>query len=382
MKRMMIVLALCALLPVQALAAQISMTQMEQQNDSSLVVFSVGDELAAPGEAPDALQMALSAQIEARFQPQKAMTASTRGSVVQEGSLYQDENAASMALIWRGEQIDGTEGCSAMGLTVNLNTGEEIFLEQLFADPDAAFARMEEIIADDVLDGMSDYMEYADLLPMPREQYSFDAYGLTVYWPEDRYRWFDGTCGSVTFYWYELADFIAEGSPVYALAHPDVPYHPGAIETACLGGEMTPMLRLELGVLLGDAARDYRLADPDYTTDALVYPLERVRGFSLEIPKYAQTQEEMTPISAIRASRISLCGLLTTGKTTDLEILSLLGEPAKEIVYDEDDAFDAMLEPGISLLYEISGRVLQLHVDEAGVLSCVILRGAMPESLY
>lgn len=41
-----------------------------------------------------------------------------------------------------------------------------------------------------------------------------------------------------------------------------------------------------------------------------------------------------------------------------------------------------MLPPGRSLLYEISGRVLQMHFDEDGVLACVILRSAMPEGLY
>ena len=53
-----------------------------------------------------------------------------------------------------------------------------------------------------------------------------------------------------------------------------------------------------------------------------------------------------------------------------------------EIVLDEDDALDAMLEPGTSLLYAVSGRVLQAHVGEDGVLSCLILRDAMPERLY
>ena len=77
-----------------------------------------------------------------------------------------------------------------------------------------------------------------------------------------------------------------------------------------------------------------------------------------------------------------MAGLLTTGKTTDTEVLALLGEPAREQAYDEDAAFDAMLAPGRSLLYEISGRVLQMHFDEDGVLACVILRSAMPEGLY
>ena len=126
----------------------------------------------------------------------------------------------------------------------------------------------------------------------------------------------------------------------------------------------------------------YTLADPDYTTDALVYPFERVRGLAVEIPKYAETPEEDTPVSAIRASRISFGGLLTTGKTTDAEALQLMGEPAMEIVYDEDAAFDAILQPGKSFYFNVEGRALQLHFDESGVLACVIIRKAMPESLY
>ena len=41
-----------------------------------------------------------------------------------------------------------------------------------------------------------------------------------------------------------------------------------------------------------------------------------------------------------------------------------------------------MLEAGESLFFELSGRILQAHVNENGVLSCLILRDAMPEDLY
>ena len=375
------------LLPACAQAAQIVLAvQEDEAGGSRLAVFSAAADTidTVPGQEtqPDAVMMAIDAQIEARFAQQKAQVAVNRGTVMQTGSVWQDGKTASMALTWQGEQADGSDGCASMGLTVNLKTGEEILLSQLFSDWDGAQAAMETIITDDVLDGMSDYMEYAELLPMPTDNYAFDDFGLTVYWPEDRYRYFDGTSGSVTFYWHELADFIGEESPVYALAHPDVPYSTSEIEALCMSGSVTRMQTPELGEKLGDVAVWYRMADPDYTTDALVYPLERMRGFAVEIPKYAETEEDETPISAIRASRVSMAGLLTTGKTTDTEVLALLGEPAREQAYDEDAAFDAMLPPGRSLLYEISGRVLQMHFDEDGVLACVILRSAMPEGLY
>ena len=387
MRRILAAMMAALLLPACAQAAQIVMAvQEDEAGGSRLAVFSAAADTidTVPGQEtqPDAVMMAIDAQIEARFAQQKAQVAVNRGTVMQTGSVWQDGKTASMALTWQGEQADGSDGCASMGLTVNLKTGEEILLSQLFSDWDGAQAAMETIITDDVLDGMSDYMEYAELLPMPTDNYAFDDFGLTVYWPEDRYRYFDGTSGSVTFYWHELADFIGEESPVCALAHPDVLYNASEIEALCMSGSVTRMQTPELGEKLGDVAVWYRLADPDYTTDALVYPLERMRGYAVEIPKYAETEEDETPISAIRASRVSMAGLLTTGKTTDTEVLALLGEPAREQAYDEDAAFDAMLPPGRSLLYEISGRVLQMHFDEDGVLACVILRSAMPEGLY
>ena len=387
MRRILAAMMAALLLPACAQAAQIVMAvQEDEAGGSRLAVFSAAADTidTVPGQEtqPDAVMMAIDAQIEARFAQQKAQVAVNRGTVMQTGSVWQDGKTASMALTWQGEQADGSDGCASMGLTVNLKTGEEILLPQLFSDWDGALAAMETIITDDVLDGMSDYMEYAELLPMPTDNYAFDDFGLTVYWPEDRYRYFDGTSGSVTFYWHELSDFIDDASPVYALAHPDVPYSTSEIEALCMSGSVTRMQTPELGEKLGDVAVWYRLADPDYTTDALVYPLERMRGYAVEIPKYAETEEDETPISAIRASRVSMAGLLTTGKTTDTEVLALLGEPAREQAYDEDAAFDAMLPPGRSLLYEISGRVLQTHFDEDGVLACVILRSAMPEGLY
>ncbi len=387
MRKLIAALVLALAVPACASALEIRMTEIaDQASGSTIAMFSAEADTidVEPGKEtqPDPIQMAITAKIEARFAQLKAFAAMNRGSICQAGSLWQDNGVASMGLVWQGEQADGSHGCTASGLTVNLETGEEILLEQLFADADGALAEMERIIVDDVLDSMSDYMEYAELLPMPTDNFCVNERGLTVYWPEERYRYFDGTSGSVTFYWHELADYIGQASPVYALAHPDTVYGRSEIQTLCFSGELGMIHELELGNPLGFFAEKNRLADPDYTTDALVYPLERERGYAVEIPKYAETPEEETPISAIRASRISFADLLTTGKTTDVDAMKLLGDPAKTVSLDEDAAFDAMLEPGESLYYEIEGNVLQLHFNEDGVLSCVILRDAMPESLY
>ena len=76
----------------------------------------------------------------------------------------------------------------------------------------------------------------------------------------------------------------------------------------------------------------------------------------------------------------------SVGSTTLLgtkdELIERLGEPKETRSYDADSAADRMLEAGESLFFELSGRILQAHVNENGVLSCLILRDAMPEDLY
>lgn len=383
MKRLLAALGLALMIPACALAVEIK-TETLLEGGSQLFVFSTAQEVPqnAPGKQTplDPVQMAIDMQIAVRFEQEKAKIAAGRAAVRQDGTLYQDGKIASMARTWQGEQANGREGSSAAALTVSLETGMEIYLDELFADYEGAVAAMEAIITDDVLSSMSDYMEYADLLPMPTDCYAITEQGLTIYWPEDRYRYFDGEAGSITFLWHELADYIGEDSPVYALSRPQ-PVDVSGLRTAMVFGMFDGYMQPRLFLELGKARNVERLGDPDYTTDAWVYPVERLRGFAVEIPKYSETDEDETPISAIRASNIAICGLMT-GKTTPEELYAIFGEPAMTMAYDEDAAADALLEPGESLFFEEMDNVLQAHFDENGVLSCLILRSALPESLY
>lgn len=292
---------------------------------------------------------------------------------------YTDGELASLAIVWEGEQPDGSQGSRPYSLTLNLATGEEIAtLDALFADPEAAVAAMEAIVQRDYLDGMNTYIEVAELLPLPRDCFSFDEVGLTVYYGDDRYRTLDGKNGYVTFYWHEVSPYIGEDSPVYALSRSQAADAQAIRSAQTYFGEHR---LLGLNEPLGKAMTAYGLTgEPDYTSNAILYPLEapELRGCSVEIPKYAETEPEDTPISAVRHSRVSWHGL-TTGVTTREEIVGLLGEPEKTLSYDEDDAADMMLEMGESLLYACGEFALEAHLDENGVLSCLILRAQMPE---
>lgn len=379
MKKLLAAIALLLLVPAMGLA-QIEMTELsDHASGSTLVAFTA----AQDGVLPDMTRMALEMQIEARFAQSAAQAALSRTgvSIKQRGWLYQDDGLVSMALLWQGDHADGSEGCTAAALTVSLETGMELYLDELFDEPDAAIADMEAIIERDVLAQMNAYMEHDDLLPMPRSSFYADETGLTVFWPQERYSTFDGTCGYVTFYWHEMAEYIGESSPVYALSRPQAA-DAQAVRSAA--GHFGAHELLGVGQPLGAALDAYGLTDePDYTTDSILYPVDdpALRGMSVEIPKYAETAPQDTPISAVRHSRVSWHGL-TTGLNTRDEIIALLGEPDMMLIYDEDRAYDMLLEPGESLVYTCERLVLEAHLDEEGVLDCLILRDAMPETLY
>ena len=394
MKRWIVVLLAAMTLPLCAWAEQmaeeipvaltlsVTQTQTAAGTLEAVTVQPNMEEALTPEEQAAAQELADSVNVRlgARLMTQEAERASRRAGagIEQHAAVYQDGRLASVALTWEGTQADGLEGYRVLTATLDLATGEEIALETLFDDAEGAIGAMEAIVERDVMDAMSDYMEYADLLPMPTESYAVDARGLTVYWPQERYRYFSGEAGSVTFYWYELADYIGEESAVAALSRPQKA-DAQAIAEAFGAGGFGDALPPALGEPLA-RFESLGLGDPDNTTNACVYPLGW-RGWSVEIPKYAETTEEETPVSAIRAARISFHGL-TTGRTDRDETVALLGDPVAEKAYDEEHASDMLLEPGESLFFSIGGRLLQAHFDEEGVLACLILREGDAEGLY
>ena len=383
--------ALLLLLPALALGEgaaavmRIDITQMGAGDSRVLMLFAQADEQA--DEAALEAVAAVNALIEERFAQSRAGTvfaqASERGStaIAQEGFDYQDGRVASIGVIWQGRQADGTDGCSAFSLAIDLATGEELTFADLFSDADAAAQAMEEILSRDVLPELSDYMAYADLLPVPRDCFWFDESGFTVGYSDERYRYFSGRSGTVHFAWHELAELIPEESPLYALSRPQEE-DAQAIRALLSEGRFGVGIPYGVGDRLGDALEALTLlADPDYARDSglggsfrlYLFEESELRGFPLETPLYADTAERETPISGVRATRVSWHGL-TTGKSTREEIVSLLGEPDRTVVYDAGGARDAMIVPGESLIYAGESGTLYAHVDEEGVLAMLAIR--------
>ena len=146
MKRIWAAWALLCVLPVWACAAKIEMNL--EMNGGKMVVFDAVADLpeSAPGkEAPvDPVLMAIDMQIAVRFEPEQAEKEISReGSRLwQAGDVYQDGRVASMWRSWKGE-LDSVQSNHHAALTVNLETGTEIYLDEVLTDYEDAIAGME-----------------------------------------------------------------------------------------------------------------------------------------------------------------------------------------------------------------------------------------------
>ena len=166
MKRLTaILMALSLAFPAWAAAELDVNMEQKEENGQTLTVFSAAEAgaaetTAAPEETPDPAIATANALIEARFEQAKAaqLTQRAGAEIIQSGETHTLGNVASLVLRWNGTQPDGTAGSAVRALVLDRTTGEEIRLEQLFDDADAAIGAMERIIEDDVLPELSDYM--------------------------------------------------------------------------------------------------------------------------------------------------------------------------------------------------------------------------------
>ncbi len=354
----------------------------QQDGGNQIVLFKVSPGGTVTPEAAAAVQEQLDHCFEQSDALKRYARVLGRGGetvIFEQGMLYACDRFISMLLVRDGQQADGSNGSLPRSLCIHPETAQPIQLMDLFVSPDDARARLSEMIEQDIIPTLSDYLEFSDLLPVPENCFYLDADGLTIYYDDQHYRTLSGSCGAVSFAWYEIEDLIRPDGPAGGMidAAPDA----AALRADISEGFFGSQFPVHLGDRLGDVLNAYpELNDPDFTRDTKVYQFETaaLRGFSVEIPKYAFTKDMDTPVSAIRSSRISFHGL-KTGWSGKEEIVTLLGEPESQIVYDEQMAEDMMTVPGISLIYRIGKTILEVHLDEEQLLDALILRSELPE---
>lgn len=377
----MLLLALALSLASLSALAEIRVDVKEETAGNSRmsypVVSGIEDEIVQ-GKINTAIETGLSLEstrLTMKRIVERGGEAEGEATLLMDTAVYQKGDVLSVAVSRRGEQVDGSLGDSVTAMVFDLKTGDRIPLEALFADPQASLGAMEGIIETEIGGSLNAYMENAKITPMPRDNYSIDALGVTVYYPASQYSMVSGSAGACQFYFYELEDGLSELGKTLSAAEETADAAKGIRDAVSAGAFPNWVADVKLGEPIGTYMKEYtQLTDPDYTLESRVYLFEepQLRGMSLETWLYAECEEEEAPLTAIRAARIDLFGI-RPGISTLAECEKLLGAPDGRATLDENDAVDLMLEPGDSLFYVSGENTLEIHADQQGVVSCLIL---------
>lgn len=377
----MLLLALALSLASLSALAEIRVDVKEETAGNSRmsypVVSGIEDEIVQ-GKINTAIETGLSLEstrLTMKRIVERGGEAEGEATLLMDTAVYQKGDVLSVAVSRRGEQADGSLGDSVTAMVFDLKTGDRIPLEALFADPQASLGAMEGIIETEIGGSLNAYMENAKITPMPRDNYSIDALGVTVYYPASQYSMVSGSAGACQFYFYELEDGLSELGKTLSAAEETADAAKGIRDAVSAGAFPNWVADVKLGEPIGTYMKEYtQLTDPDYTLESRVYLFEepQLRGMSLETWLYAECEEEEAPLTAIRAARIDLFGI-RPGISTLAECEKLLGAPDGRATLDENDAVDLMLEPGDSLFYVSGENTLEIHADQQGVVSCLIL---------
>ena len=286
-------------------------------------------------------------------------------------------------------------------INVNLFTGEEITLADLFTDAEAAAAFIETYLDEQVAPDLSAHLAAGSLTPIP-ETFTLSPTGLTLYYDIDSFRTLSDKAGTVTILWSELREYLLldEGSPLYDLR---VARHTGQISYDASTGEILfdprdvsstdpviddpEYIRSSLadnGGFLGIPAaigqpmqelidRYALLTDPDIYEGGRMIALEDGAFRQVYILTDALTEAfDQSVVQGIRADRLNFHGLCTGVTTIDMW-REALGQPETTLAVDEARAESWRIVPGTSDYYTFGDYRLRLHADEEGVLRSVFL---------
>lgn len=278
-----------------------------------------------------------------------------------------------------GIMENGRSGQSYTGMAFDLATGEPLELTALFSDVDGAVAYMEATLEGAYMDELSSYLAYAMVTPLPVENFSMDADGITFYYPADQFSLLSGYCGAVQFNYDELAAYLktdADSLPAkmgilpQTLTDAEIKTK---IEQAAADGTL-PHVRATLGEPMPGLIAKYRLLrQPDQYPGGKYYQLEAPMFRQVLVLSDALTSGyENSVVEGILSFRTDLYGLQTGVATRD-RWLAVLGQPQSTVAFDEDLAYDYGLPVGTADYYTIGERQLLMYADEADTLYAVRL---------
>lgn len=284
----------------------------------------------------------------------------------------------SVLISAEGKMLRGRPGQKSYAMMFDTRTGERIALSDLFADPEAGAARLEELLDTEVSAIVSTYMENDQLLPLPADNFTVLHDALLLCYDADQLSFLSGDSGAVSFRLYELEDVLDMGEGgVPARLQTEAPEDVKAAVAASVEAGKLPGLSLRpdadvsLHASFDAAAEKLRCTiDAGAYPGGLIYETEDafLRGACL------LTDENGEKITGLLSGRLDFYGI-STGVTTQAKWREVLGDPDITELVDRETAEAYRVSPGENDVYAFEGgNSLTLNADENGVLRFVILR--------
>ncbi len=273
-----------------------------------------------------------------------------------------------------GKMTTGRQGHQYTALCYNLQTGERLTLDDLFTDANEATVLMEAIAEPSLQKSLSEYVEKADILPLPVDSFGIDAYGITFYYDSDQFALLDGTSGACQFFFSELAGqwrteeesipsmlgFETTVSTVIDVDALQAVVEAGAVDT----------FPVQIGTLVTDITSEYALLrTPDQ------FPMGCYLTFSDAIMREVRLITDLlsdgqSVVEGIQWQRGALEGLVIN-LTTREAWQEALGNPTRTIDVEESLSYDYDLPVGHMDIYVYGDHELRLHANEEGVLVAI-----------
>ncbi|MBE0601236.1 MAG: hypothetical protein IH607_05560 [Firmicutes bacterium] len=295
-------------------------------------------------------------------------------------TAYLQDMLFSVVISAKGMMENLRSGHSYTALAYDLQTGERLTLSAFFSDPAAAQSWMEEQLLQTLADELSNYLIYAELTPLPADQFSFDQNGVTFYYPFQQFSLLSEYSGSVQFQFGELQDFmIRDKGSVPARLGAVLPQYADTemkaqIEAVVTRGTL-PYVPVQLGDSIPELIARYRLSrTPDQFPGGRYFQFEDAAFRQVFILSDALTSGyEASAAEGILAMRMNLFGI-QTGITEQSRWRDILGEPSNTVPFDSYLAADYGVAVGTADYYSIGGRQLVLYADANGLLYAVQLK--------
>lgn len=282
---------------------------------------------------------------------------------------YLNDEVFSTVISAKGKLPKTRNGHEYTALSYNLKTGERLTLSDLFANADAAVAKMEEAAVASLAEELNGYMEYSQITPLPTDAFTLDEHGITFWYPADQFSLVSGWSGACQFWYEELEGLWAEEAmPALSAAEQKV-----AIEQSVSSGKL-PHVPVQMGQNMQEIADQYRLLrTPDEFPGGRYFLMEHPAFRSvLLISDSLQAEYENSVLEGIQLRRGGLHGMLI-GKTDRLAWQNVLGQPESTLSMTESMAFDYGLREGECDIYSFGDYELRLYADENGVLNAIQL---------